>query len=129
MPHTRLFIQQYIEGITDVRAILVGDYIEAYTRYNPNNFRMNISSGGSSAPFELNDKQLDFCRDVMERGKFPFAHIDLHILADQSVYLSEIALNGGMKGAQIERQVLEKKKKEILEDLAKRYENEGRSRD
>ena len=42
----------------------------------------------------------------MKRGKFPYAHIDLLTTEDGHNYLSEIALNGGMKGSRITREEL-----------------------
>lgn len=111
-------LQPFLEDFTDVRVIIAGDYIEAYTRENPNNFRQNISSGGRSVPYKLNEKQKAFCVEVMARGKFPYAHIDLHIIDDTVCYLSEIALNGGIKGASIQRKELDERKRDLLECLA-----------
>jgi ribosomal protein S6--L-glutamate ligase len=54
----------------------------------------------------------------MERGKFPYAHLDIHITDDGTYYLSEIALNGGTKGAKIRRKELHQKKQDVLERLA-----------
>jgi len=111
-------VQPFMENFTDIRVVVVEDYIEAYSRYNPNNFRMNIAAGGSSHPYELKKEEKDFCYAVMKRGKFPFAHIDLMITENGSYYLSEIALNGGMKGASLSREELDKKKQDLLEKLA-----------
>jgi ribosomal protein S6--L-glutamate ligase len=107
-----------LENFTDIRVIIVGDYVEAYVRHNPNNFRMNISSGGTRYPYTLDKDQEKFCRAVMERGKFPFAHLDLHNTDNGENYLSEIALNGGIKGASISRKELDQKKQNLLESLA-----------
>ncbi len=63
------------------------------------------------------DKE-EFCRSIMDRGKFPFAHIDLHILESGKCFLSEIALNGGIKGAALSRKELDGKKQVVLERLA-----------
>jgi ribosomal protein S6--L-glutamate ligase len=79
---------------------------------------MNISSGGKSYPYDLNKEQVDFCFTVMERGKFPYAHLDLQITESGKYYLSEIALNGGLKGARITREELDQQKQELLEKLA-----------
>ncbi len=106
-------VQPFIERYTDIRIVIVGDYIEAYTRENQYNFRNNISAGGSSRPYSLNNSQLALCREVMERGKFPFAHIDLLITPDGN-YLSEIALDGGLKGAKTDRDTLCGLKEELL---------------
>ncbi|MBL7180158.1 MAG: hypothetical protein ABIK98_09040 [Pseudomonadota bacterium] len=111
-------IQPFLENFTDVRVIIVGDYVEAYTRYNPDNFRMNISSGGTHHPYALDQEQEIFCRATMDRGKFPYAHLDLHITANGKYYLSEIALDGGTKGAVITFKELDQKKRDLLERLA-----------
>lgn len=111
-------VQPFLKNFTDVRVIIAGDYIEAYTRYNPNNFRMNIAAGGKSHPYTLDSDKEKFCRSVMKRGKFPFAHIDLMITESDEFYLSEIALNGGIKGAIINRQEFDQIKQDLLEGLA-----------
>jgi len=111
-------VQPFLENFTDIRVIIVGEYVEAYVRQNPNNFRMNISSGGKRYPYTLNKDQEKFCHAVMERGKFPFAHLDLHKTDNGENYLSEIALNGGTKGANVSRKELDQKKQDLLESIA-----------
>ena len=111
-------LQPLRKRFTDIRVIIAGDYIESYTRANLYNFRVNISLGGSGSPCRLDDEKEALCRSVMERGRFPFAHLDLMVVEDGSCYLSEIALNGGVKGAHIDRQELEQIKMALLEDLA-----------
>ena len=115
-------LQPFREKFTDVRAIIVGDYVEAYTRYNPHNFRANITLGAIGSPIEMDEKMEAFCRSVMQRGKFPFAHIDLMLLENNECYVSEIALNGGVKGARISREVLDQKKEALLEQLVQEAE-------
>ena len=112
-------LQPFLGNFTDVRIIIVGDYTEAYTRYNPDNFRNNISSGGKSVPCDLNKETEQICRSVMERGKFAFGHLDLLVSEKEKYYLSEIALNGGIKGAGINRENLDRKKQALLNRLAK----------
>lgn len=111
-------LQPFVENYTDVRVIIAGDYHEAYTRENQNNFRMNITQGGTSRPHTLTEGQLALCHSVMERGKFPYVHMDLLIKKDGRGYVSEVALNGGMKGARIKREDLDIIKKDILEKMA-----------
>lgn len=94
-------IQPFQENFRDVRVIVLDDYIEAYERINPNNFRQNLRCGGRAKSFSLNDRQLAFCREVMQRGVFPYAHLDLMVTADDEYHLTEINLRGGLKGAQI----------------------------
>ena len=112
-------LQPFREKFTDVRVIIVRDYVEAYTRYNPYNFRVNLTSGGTASPIEVDAKMEAFCRSVMQRGKFPFAHLDLMLTEIGECYLSEIALNGGVKGARISREALDQKKMVLLEKMAK----------
>jgi len=115
-------LQPYVKQFTDLRVIIAGDYIEAYARDNPDNFRMNMAAGGSSWPVDLSTDKEKFCRSVMERGKFPYAHIDIMVAPDGKYYLSEIALNGGIKGARIGRAELEQRKQEITDRLVREYE-------
>ncbi len=112
-------LQPHIKHFTDLRVIVAGDYVEAYARDNPDNFRMNMAAGGSSRPVELDADKEGFCRAVMERGKFPYAHIDIMVASDGKYYLSEIALNGGIKGARTGRGELEQRKQEITERLVR----------
>jgi len=111
-------LQPFLDNLTDVRVIIAGDYFEAYTRENQNNFRTNLSAGGTSRPYTISNAQFALCHRVMERGKFPYAHIDLLVTAQGDIYLSEIALNGGMKGARIRREDLDAMKKDLLEQMA-----------
>lgn len=111
-------VQPLFQNFTDVRVIIVGDYIEAYTRENPYNFRCNLSAGGMSRVYHLSEDEINFCKQIMERGKFLYAHIDLMIFDNKVIQLSEIALNGGLKGAKIDQQLLDLKKMELLEKTA-----------
>ncbi|MBC2694217.1 MAG: hypothetical protein HF982_02875 [Desulfobacteraceae bacterium] len=113
-------VQPFIENFTDLRVITVGDYTEGYTRHNPNNFRMNIAAGGKSHPYMLKKEEKDFCHAIIKRSRFPFAHIDIMITENGSHYLTEISLNGGIKGANISREELDKKKQDHLEKLAEK---------
>lgn len=117
-------LQPLLTNFTDVRAIIAGDYIEAYTRENPYNFRCNLAAGGKSTPWTLTREQIHFARKVMERGRFPYAHIDLMIFENSIIYLSEIALSGGLKGAMIDHKELELKKQQVLEQIATRMDIE-----
>ena len=111
-------LQPFLESYTDIRVIMAGNYSEAYTRENRSNFRMNLTAGGTSSPYTLTKAHLALCHSVMERGKFPYAHIDLLVIEDGQAYLSEVALNGGIKGARISREDLNSLKKDILEKMA-----------
>lgn len=94
-------IQPFINSIRDIRVIIIDEYIEAYERVNKQNFRKNLHCGGDARSYSLSQEQLLFCRSVMERGQFPYAHLDLMIAPDKRFYLTEINLKGGLKGAKI----------------------------
>lgn len=94
-------LQPFCPDCRDIRVISLDDYLEAYWRDNPNNFRNNLHCGGRSEPTTLTTEQHDLCRKVMARGKYPYAHIDLMVAADGETYLAEINLRGGLKGARI----------------------------
>ncbi|MFO8083914.1 MAG: hypothetical protein R6U27_06300 [Desulfobacterales bacterium] len=111
-------VQPFVDNFTDVRVIIVGEYIEAYTRENPYNFRCNLSAGGMSKVYDLSRNEIDFCKKIMERGKFLYAHIDLMVFDNGVIQLSEIALNGGLKGAKIDHDGLDLKKQQLLEKTA-----------
>ena len=95
-------LQPFVPQVIDVRVIKLGDYLEAYTRHNPYNFRNNIFFGGNATPYSLSEEQLALCEEVMRRGEFPYAHLDLMITPEGKTFLGEINLRGGLKGAQIE---------------------------
>ena len=117
-------LQPYVfETFTDIRIILAAGYVEAYRRSSPFNFRKNLSLGAESKAFQPDAGQLSFCRRVMERGRFPYAHLDMMVFADGSCFLSEIALEGGIKGAKISRSELNRLKAQQLEEMAADCEN------
>lgn len=111
-------IQPLAENFIDVRVIMVGDYMEGYTRYNPDSFRGNLSAGGRCAPHMLTADQERFCREIVDRAQFPYAHLDLQIMADGRLHILEIALNGGIQGSRLDRADLEKRKARRLLQLA-----------
>jgi glutathione synthase/RimK-type ligase-like ATP-grasp enzyme len=94
-------IQPFYPDCRDIRVIVLDDLLEAYWRDNPDNFRNNLHCGGKSSPADLSSEQIDLCRKVMARGKFPYAHLDLMVTQTGETYLAEINLRGGIKGARI----------------------------
>ncbi len=93
-------LQPFRPDSHDIRVIILADYLEAYERDNPHNFRNNLHCGGRSRPCELMPEQLQLCRNVMARGKFPYAHLDLMVKGSET-FLAEINLRGGIRGAKI----------------------------
>lgn len=95
-------LQPFIEQSRDLRVIMLGNYQEAYQRHNPLGWRHNLHSGGGSEPWNLSEAQAEVCRQVMARGGFPYAHLDLLLPPDGGCYLGEINLRGGLRGASID---------------------------
>ncbi|MCJ8501676.1 ATP-grasp domain-containing protein [Desulfatitalea alkaliphila] len=111
-------VQPYCEVTVDVRVVLVGEYVEAYARCNPQGFRKNLAAGGHSRHHVLTADQEEMCRRVMDRAQMPYAHMDLMVLGDGTVYLSEISLYGGVRGARVTQAELERMKRSRLAELA-----------
>jgi glutathione synthase/RimK-type ligase-like ATP-grasp enzyme len=112
-----LVIQPHVDDFSDIRVVIAGDYIEAYSRSNPHNFRKNLAMGGHSASYILSTAEEKFCRALMQRAGMPYAHLDLMRLPDGAIFCLEIRLNGGIQGARIERRALEKLKQARLQEL------------
>ncbi len=118
-------IQPYQSKSRDIRVIVLGDYLEAYERINPYNFRNNLHCGGESKPYALSDQQLEFCKKVIQRGDFPYAHLDLILTPDCDCRLMEINLRGGLKGAQISGKEYQEKLDMIQEKLLNQLSSLG----
>lgn len=115
-------LQPYYEDWKDLRVIILGDkYYEAYLRENKSNFRQNLFFGGRAIPYTLNLEELSFCKRIMERGAFPYAHLDLAYIEGKGPYLSEINLKGGIKGAKIDVETYEEIVKSIEEDFIEHW--------
>ncbi len=95
-------LQPFIGNSRDLRVIIIDDFVEAYERRNPHNFRNNLHCGGKPLPVELSNTQLQLCKTAMKRGGYPYAHLDLMITEKDETYLAEINLRGGMRGAVID---------------------------
>ncbi len=97
-------VQPFIEGCRDIRAVILGEKTDTYTRHNPDNFRHNLHCGGSSSSFELSAAQGDLCREIMDRAGFPYACVDLLSDPAGNTWLSEINLRGGLRGSSLTQQ-------------------------
>jgi ribosomal protein S6--L-glutamate ligase len=116
-------LQPFFDNIGDVRVILAGGYVEAYSRENRHNFRANLAAGGESRPLAMDAAAEGLCQEVMARGRFPYAHIDLQLAGAGGCHLSEITLDGGISGARIGRQELNRRKRELLEKAIEEVPN------
>lgn len=111
-------VQPFIAGARDLRVIILGDYLEAYTRTNNHCFRHNLHCGATATTCALSNEQTSLCRRIMEQGGFPYAHLDLLQVEDRTTYFSEINLRGGLRGAQISSDTYRQRLKAIHDRLA-----------
>ncbi len=118
-----LVVQPFLSGARDLRAVVLGDYAEAYERLNPGGFRKNIFQGGSSRPLELTPEILAFCQQVMGRGKFPYAILDLLQSASGESFLSEISLKGGLTGARLGQEEFRERVQSLEEEWQRQWES------
>ena len=118
-------VQPFCSGSRDIRVVLLGDYVEAYWRKNPYNFRNNLHFGGESNPCDLSRKHMALCGEIMERAGFPYAHIDLMVTDHYETYLAEINLRGGIRGARISPAEYRAKVEAIHETALKAFLDTG----
>jgi ribosomal protein S6--L-glutamate ligase len=123
-----LVVQPFLADARDLRVVVVGDYIEAYERRNPHSFRKNLYQGGSSQPAALTREQRDFCREVMARGRFPYAILDLLLAPAGRPYLSEINFKGGLTGARLSQAEFRQGVAALEEDFIKQWETSMKTR-
>jgi ribosomal protein S6--L-glutamate ligase len=123
-----LVVQPFLADARDLRVVVVGDYIEAYERQNPYSFRKNLYQGGSSQPAALTREQQDFCREVMARGRFPYAILDLLLSPAGRPYLSEINFKGGLTGARLSQAEFRQGVVALEEDYLKQWETSLKTR-
>ena len=117
-----LVVQPLVPEARDLRVVVLGDYLEAYERLNPHSFRKNLFQGGSARPFTLTSDQSRFCRQVMARGRFPYAILDLLFAPQGQVYLSEINLKGGLTGACLSQEEFKQRVAALEEDFRLQWE-------
>ena len=118
-------LQPFISGCKDVRVVFLGDHVESYQRYNPDNFRHNLHCGGTRHAWKLTADQQKSCLQVMQRAGFIYAHVDLLVLPDNTHRLSEINLRGGLRGAGISQKEYLRAVKKIHEQELQKIKKEG----
>jgi glutathione synthase/RimK-type ligase-like ATP-grasp enzyme len=114
-------LQPFEPECRDIRVVLLDDYSEAYWRHNPHSFRNNLHHGGTSEPCKLSREQAELCQRVMDRGHFPYAHIDILVTGKGKSFLGEVNLRGGLQGAKISPEEYQKKVEAIHQKLLKNY--------
>ena len=118
-----LVVQPFLADSRDLRLVVLGDYAEAYERFNPGSFRKNLFQGGSSRPVADSPELLEFSRRIMARGKFPYAILDLLALPSGEFFLSEISLKGGLTGARLSQAEFRERVKGLEEDFRQQWES------
>lgn len=116
-----IVIQPLIPNARDIRVIIIGDYIEAYERSNPHNFRNNLHCGGAAQTYELTKSQTELCKKIMKRGAFPYAHLDLILFGETGCRLMEINLRGGLRGAKLIGREYETRTQAVHNDLLRQH--------
>lgn len=123
-----LVVQPFLAGARDLRVVIVGGYVEAYERLNPHSFRKNLFQGGSSRPVVLTNKLQDFCREVMARGNFPYAILDLLLDTEgDRPYLSEISFKGGLTGARLSQAEFGQRVAVLEEEFCRLWEDSSKT--
>ena len=117
-----IVVQPLLTDARDLRAVFLGDYVEAYERINPNSFRKNLFQGGSSRPAGLTPEQAALCRRIMDRGKFPYAILDLLVSPQGQTYLAEINFKGGLTGARLTQAEFRQRVAALEEEFVKQWE-------
>ncbi len=118
-----LVVQPFLAEARDFRVLVVGEYTEAYERLNPQGFRKNLFQGGSFRAAHLTPELHDFCRQVMARGKFPYAVLDVLLSPQGDSYLSEINFHAGLKGSRLGQAEFRRRVQALLEDYQHQWES------
>ncbi len=93
--------QEYIAGSSgcDLRAYVVGNrVVAAMKRTNANDFRSNITAGGSAFPHEISDAQSKMAVDAAHKLGLDFAGVDILFGDDDEPILCEVNSNAQFKG-------------------------------
>lgn len=95
-----MLIQEYIKTSVgrDIRINMVGEEaVTAMLRYNDNDFRANITNGGSMKPYTPNEAQIALARKVCEILKLDFAGVDIMFGEKDEPILCEVNSNAHFK--------------------------------
>lgn len=98
---TECIAQEYISSSRgrDLRAYVVGDrVVAAMERRNDNDFRANITNGGSSLAYKITDEQEKMAIAAAKALKLDFAGVDLMFLDNDAPILCEVNSNAQFLG-------------------------------
>ncbi len=122
-----LVIQPFVAGARDFRALVVGDHAEVYERLNPHSFRRNLFQGGASRPASFPPTYQEFCRQVMARGAFPYAVLDLLVSPAGDLFLSEINLRAGLRASRLGQAEFRRRAALLEEEQAQAWADSSRT--
>lgn len=120
-------VQPFYADCRDIRVVVLGDVVEAYERRNEGNFRHNLHFGGVSSPWELTGPQRELCRRIMQRAGFPYAHLDFLVSPAGEIWLTEINLRGGLRGAGLNQKDYLTRVERIHEEMVLRLQETGQA--
>ena len=93
-----IVVQPMIEDFREFRLVILEDTILAKEKINSNQvFWNNRIFGGVTKLITPSKKIVEFAKEIMLIGKFPWAYVDLHV-TDDDIFLSEINLYGSNAG-------------------------------
>lgn len=98
---TECIASEYISSSygRDLRAYVVGDRVVAcMERNNPNDFRANITNGGSSKPYKITPEQERMAIQAAKALGLDFAGVDILFLDNEEPILCEVNSNAQFKG-------------------------------
>jgi hypothetical protein len=91
-------VQPLLENFREFRLLMFRETIVAKEKTNSDKiFWKNKIYGGVTKRITPNNQMVAFGREMMKLGKFPWAYMDLLVIAD-SIFLSEINLSGSNAG-------------------------------
>jgi ribosomal protein S6--L-glutamate ligase len=87
-----LYVQRYVDhGGSDIRVLVFdGDILGAIRRFNPHDFRVNISRSGTAEPHEPTERERELARLAAEAAGTRFCGVDLLYDRDGGCYVIEV---------------------------------------
>ncbi len=102
--HKEFLIQEFIATSQgrDVRVNVVGQkVVSSMLRYNPDDFRSNITNGGKMKPYKLNEQQKNMALKACETLGLDFAGVDLLFGEHDEPLVCEVNSNPHFKSSYI----------------------------
>jgi len=108
-----IVVQPILESFREFRIVILGDIIVAKEKINSDEVFWNNRIFGGVTKFITPSKQfIEFAKEMMHIGQFPWAYIDLFV-TDDDIFLSEISLSGSNAG--LKKYNLNKLKRKMIE--------------